>query len=382
MLSMLLKRFSYFENWVLDKLDQEELKIYRKLLAKEKNKTRMDTVVKKELYFPQILYPQMNMPVEWWYFTGHLQSKKQRWGYQFCFFKFHPQVLRVGVIPLTKVRKEPFLVLHFALTDKNKNKFDYWQQAGFTEPQIIRYDKLCLRLKSSSLGFSDKFVIRVKSKIGNLSMEMFPKTEIVKQFSSGYSEMYPGHRTYYVSYPRLSSRGKLTIGDKKYSVSGNSWFDHQKMSMRHHSSLKGWDWFSIMFEDKTELMFFVLRNNKGFIRNHLGGTYIDKKGKIVNLRQENSEIETTSHWKSPHTGILYPSGWRMKIKRLELDVDIIPEVKDQELHTRTFIPTAYWEGACSVKGTKKGRKITGQSYVELTGYDKRLSTKLLYTFMD
>jgi predicted secreted hydrolase len=30
----------------------------------------------------------------------------------------------------------------------------------------------------------------------------------------------------------------------------------------------------------------------------------------------------------------------------------------------------YWEGSVSIEGTRAGRPVTGQGYVELTGYDK------------
>ena len=31
--------------------------------------------------------------------------------------------------------------------------------------------------------------------------------------------------------------------------------------------------------------------------------------------------------------------------------------------------TLYWEGACSVSGTRNGVPVSGNAYVELTGYD-------------
>jgi hypothetical protein len=36
---------------------------------------KLDQIKKKKLLFPGILLPVENVPVEWWYFTGHLQSK-------------------------------------------------------------------------------------------------------------------------------------------------------------------------------------------------------------------------------------------------------------------------------------------------------------------
>jgi len=47
-----------------------------------------------------------------------------------------------------------------------------------------------------------------------------------------------------------------------------------------------------------------------------------------------------------------------------LEIDIIPLINDQELN----VSYRYWEGAVSVNGTKNGKPISGQGYVELTGY--------------
>lgn len=380
--SIPLKRLNHFGNWVLDKLEQKELKVYQKLLAREKDKTHLDSVSKKDLPFPQILYPQQNMPVEWWYFTGHLQNKERRFGYELCFFKFHPQALRFWILPLNKIKNEPLLVLHFALTNKNKQKFDYVQESGINHLQRIDYDRLNLQLDHSSLNFEKGFSLSIKNKIANLSLELKPETKIIKHFSSGFAEMFPRHRTYYLSYPRLKTEGKLQINNKNYAVTGVSWFDHQKMNLLHHSPLRGWEWFSIIFNDHTELMFFVLRTKKGLTRKHLGGTFVKKDGTVINLSQKDAMIKPLSVWKSSHTGIIYPSGWKMNIPKLELEIVITPEVKDQELHDRGITPFAYWEGACKIMGTKADKKIKGQAYVELVGYDKRFFTKLFQSLVD
>ena len=47
-----------------------------------------------------------------------------------------------------------------------------------------------------------------------------------------------------------------------------------------------------------------------------------------------------------------------------LKLDIIPLINDQELN----LSFRYWEGAVTVRGKKDGHPITGQGYVELTGY--------------
>ena len=91
-------------------------------------------------------------------------------------------------------------------------------------------------------------------------------------------------------------------------------------------------------------------------------------------------IEVISNWISPNTNISYPSGWKLNVPKLKLNLNITPDVEDQEIKRMFTTPINYWEGACSVIGSKNGKKIKGQSYVELVGYDQRLSTKILQSF--
>ncbi|MFC1649477.1 lipocalin family protein [Patescibacteria group bacterium] len=82
-------------------------------------------------------------------------------------------------------------------------------------------------------------------------------------------------------------------------------------------------------------------------------------------------------WKSKNTGITYPSGWHITMPKFEIELDVTPCVKEQEVNSRLTTPTSYWEGACEAEGTKKGKNINGKSYVELVGYDNRIMSKLL-----
>ncbi|MBX3329310.1 MAG: lipocalin family protein [Nitrospira sp.] len=57
---------------------------------------------------------------------------------------------------------------------------------------------------------------------------------------------------------------------------------------------------------------------------------------------------------------------------LDLVLDVTPLLADQELRTLRSTKVSYWEGAVAVTGTKQGRPVKGQGYVELTGYAERL----------
>ncbi|MEO7003500.1 MAG: lipocalin family protein [Ktedonobacterales bacterium] len=45
-----------------------------------------------------------------------------------------------------------------------------------------------------------------------------------------------------------------------------------------------------------------------------------------------------------------------------------PLLRDQELVTARSTSVAYWEGAVNIQGQANGATVSGEGYVELTGY--------------
>jgi predicted secreted hydrolase len=76
--------------------------------------------------------------------------------------------------------------------------------------------------------------------------------------------------------------------------------------------------------------------------------------------------QATGAWTSPHTGGVYPSGWRVRVPGAHVNVVLTPQVLDQELANGVG-GVSYWEGAVDVRDAVSGRSV-GLGYVELTGY--------------
>jgi predicted secreted hydrolase len=51
-----------------------------------------------------------------------------------------------------------------------------------------------------------------------------------------------------------------------------------------------------------------------------------------------------------------------------LDLRIAAVLDSQEMHSGLASQLAYWEGAVTIAGTKRGAAITGRGYLEMTGY--------------
>lgn len=357
----------------LDYLREIEIDSYKKLLRLTGGK-RLNSLKKKEIT-EKVLIPGKRVQLEWWYFTGHLKSEKNEYGFEYCIFKFHPKAFRFGFIPLSFVKQEPFLVLHTAITDKTGNKFYFEEDTGVIHKDHIDYDKLDLKLDEATLKYGKIFEVKSKQ----MDLKITPIKKLVKHFEEGYHLMdaRPKSPTYYVTYPRSKVRGNIEIEGEKINITGQSWFDHQKCVMPQRSHLLGWDWFSVMFNDNTELMLITLRDKRGLQNYNRMGTYINNGGDTIKINPKDFKVKHLGLWKSKKTGITYPAGWNIAVPKLKINLKITPYVNEQEVDSRLTTPTSYWEGACKVEGTKKGKKIEGKSYVELVGYDKRILSKLI-----
>jgi predicted secreted hydrolase len=85
------------------------------------------------------------------------------------------------------------------------------------------------------------------------------------------------------------------------------------------------------------------------------------------VSREDVQLTVLDSWKSPHSGGVYPSRWRLRVEKLGLDLTVTPKLADQELP----VSVRYWEGAVDLEGSREGQPLKGRGYVELTGYAER-----------
>jgi len=88
-----------------------------------------------------------------------------------------------------------------------------------------------------------------------------------------------------------------------------------------------------------------------------------KDGRTIHLPPGSVSETPTGSWRSPVTGITYPSGWKLTVPEGVLTVT--PLQKDQELVVAASQAGAYWEGDSVVSGMIDGRPVRGKSYAEV-----------------
>ena len=60
--------------------------------------------------------------------------------------------------------------------------------------------------------------------------------------------------------------------------------DHEFGTSFLEKEQTGWDWFSLQFEDGSDLMLFQLRRSDGSVDPHSSGTWISADGRSVPIR--------------------------------------------------------------------------------------------------
>jgi predicted secreted hydrolase len=322
-----------------------------------------------QINFPRDHYPHNQFRTEWWYFTGNLKTPDDRaFGYQVTFFRhgYRPALTREPVISRFVMNDVKFA--HFAVTDVSSDKFYFdsrvsrgaYGEAGFGDGKRLAW------IDNWELDFDGGFQLKAATKDYAVQLELTPEKPAALQGEEGLSQKADGqgHASYYYSITRLRTSGTVTIGDKNYVIGGSSWFDREWATNQLTPQQAGWNWFAIQLSDGSDIMLYQMRLKDGRIDSHSNGKWIAADGSTTNLAVDDFQLVPAKFWESPANKANYPIEWRLNIPKLDLELEVVPPVKNQELE----LSVVYWEGCIRLKGRRAGKPVDGVGYMELTGY--------------
>ncbi|GCE49308.1 putative secreted hydrolase [Thermosporothrix hazakensis] len=308
-----------------------------------------------------------NNLTEWWYYTGHLTAKEatgklRHYGFEFVIF----QVLRADL--------PPFYASHFAITDKSKGTFQY-DQRRIMSPTIARNDVKGFDLHIGDWtmqGYNGQDHLAASMQNYAITLQLAARKPAALHNGDGLIPYGLAGFSYYYSRTKMNVSGSIVDHGQMLQIEqGQAWMDHQWGDFLTLAS-GGWEWFSLQLHDNSEIMVYYIRDASGKVLATYVG-YVDASGKDIVLPASALHTTILEQWKSPHTGFVYPSGWKIEItdKRIPITLLIKPVLKDQELVVKQTTGNVYWEGAVTVEGQKHGKPVTGDGYVELTGFTKK-----------
>jgi len=324
----------------------------------------------REFVFPEDHGSHSDFRTEWWYLTGNLTtSSGRRFGYQFTLFR---NALAAEQTPRrSRWATRQVYMGHLALTDVDDNRFFAFERfaRGAAGLAGVELDPFRAWLEDWELGSDDSSpAFRLKASAGEiaLDLELATTKPVVLQGEAGLSRKgsEPGNASYYYAFTRLATSGQIRLEGRELEVRGNSWLDREWSTSALEPNQSGWDWFALQLDDGTDLMVYQMRRDDGRPDPVSSGSRIGADGTRFALSWSDFQLEVLDWWTSPETGVRYPSGWRLRLPGDQLDLQIEPLMRDQELN----LSVLYWEGAVRVEGTRGSSPISGRGYVELTGY--------------
>ena len=292
---------------------------------------------------------------EWWYTTGHLQATDGRqFGFEFVIF----QSERFGY-PVV-------YAAHFAITDHQAQQFS-WAERVDSHPRPPSTLPVVLSVADWSLQITDN-QLALSAGMDNYALQLALRSikPPVLESPGGFFTWAPATGSYYYSRTRLAVQGTLRVGTADLAVQGQAWMDHQWGNFIVGNQ-GGWNWFAIQLDDGRDVMLWQTHDTEGSVV-LASGTLVDPEGHPQYLSADAFRIQSTDSWQSPHSGALYPSGWKIAIPAARLQLTVTPILQDQELQTVRSTGVMYWEGEVEIAGFADNRPVNGKGYVELTGY--------------
>lgn len=320
---------------------------------------------------------------EWWYYTGHLRAKTgQRYGFELTFFRSATGLPGLPATDASTWGVPELYVAHFAVSDLDRKQFLVAEQLGRPHPQRAGASASDYHVWIGDwlvgLDEQGRHHLRATSQDATLDLTLDSDKPPAIHGKDGISQKAPcvGCASHYYSLTRLKGAGTLAVGGKPLPVEAQAWMDHEFGSNQLSSEQIGWDWFSVQLTNDEELMVYLLRRKDGTLEPTSSGTLVDRTGKTTHLALNELSVEVLDHWVSPKTKARYPMGWRLRVPGRGLDLTLRAEMPDQELVLDDNTGVSYWEGACRASGQQGNTPVTGQAYVEMTGYNKPFSQKI------
>ncbi len=306
-----------------------------------------------------ILLPQDESPhrttMEWWYYTGHLWTQAgDRYGFEFTIFQTFASVGGESQVGYAS---------HFAMSDPQKRDHVYDQKIIAPPDVYADFDLTVDDWTIRGDGTQD----RLKAFMEGFAIDLTCVSEKPPAFNGqrGIIDMGSGATSFYYSKTRMEVTGTLTVAGTQEPVTGMAWSDHQWGDFSVGGS-KGWDWFSLQLDDRTELMLFLLHYPDDHIA-VTGGTFVDADGCCSTFSDH--QVTALGTWESlKFDNTVYPMGWDLEVPEHDLVLNIQPTFEDQELDCLATTLNTYWEGEVEVTGTRAGKPVAGLGYVELAGY--------------
>src|SRR6202789_131289 len=276
--------------------------------------------------FPRDNFDHPDFQTEWWYYTGNLKAADgHEFGFELTFFR---EGLNRNVEKPSDWSASDVYLAHLALSDISGAQFYHRERLNRAGPGIAGASAETGRIWNGNWqidwkgnaqnlrAISDQFGLQLA--LESQKPPVIHGIDGISQKSAG-----AGRASHYVSLTRLAVGGDIELNEKKFTVTGTAWMDHEFFTQQLHAEQVGWDWLSLQFDDDTELMLFRIRRKDGSIDPFSSGTYVDAAGKSIHLAQKDFALRPLGEtWASDSDRAVYPIHWQVTVPSLKINVQI------------------------------------------------------------
>jgi predicted secreted hydrolase len=314
--------------------------------------------------FPRDHFNHPEFQTEWWYYTGNLRDPQgRRFGFELTFFR---QGIDRAKQPAAVWDVRDAWLAHLALSDIDGGRFLHAERLNRSGAGLAGASSGLARVWNGNwraqwdLPGGTQQIEAIDPRFSfDLTLRAL-KPPVIHGIH-GVSQKAPGagHASHYISFTRLETRGSVVLEGRTFQVEGLSWMDHEFFTNQLDAAQTGWDWFSLQFDDGTELMLFRLRRTGGDADPYSAGTYIDTRGRATHLVRDAFSVTPGKLWHK------YPVEWTVRVPSLGIAVETATRLPQQELDSQR---NPYWEGSVEIAGSRRG-----SGYVEMTGYARPIA---------
>jgi predicted secreted hydrolase len=319
--------------------------------------------------FPRDHFSHPEFRTEWWYYTGNLRATDgRRFGFELTFFRHALEPALPDSANVWDIRD--VWMAHLALSDLDGKRFLNTERLNRSASGLAGVDANRRLVWNGNWNIqwtnaTDQHLRAVGDTFAyDFTLHSAKPPVIHGQNGVSQKSAGAGRASHYISLTRLETKGRLTLDGKQYDVEGLAWMDHEFFSHSMESNMAGWDWFSLQFDDGSELMLYRLRRKDGTIEPLSSGTYIEPSGRTRTLQLSDFSLQPGRRWTSPDTRAEYPVEWAVRVPGLGIDCRVTTRLDSQELTAKSASSPSYWEGAVEISGSR-----TGRGYLEMTGYN-------------
>lgn len=297
---------------------------------------------------------------EWWYFTGNLETAEGRhFGYQLTFFTAaKPSAAALD----SDWAGNTMWMAHLALTDVEAGSHQAFERFSRQHPGLAGAEAAPFHVWLDDWQVHEVaagWQLQAAEQGIAIDLLLQPLKPPVLQGDAGLSRKSdtPGNASYYYSMTRLATQGSMVVDNVNYQVEGLSWLDREWSTSALDADQNGWDWFSLQFDDGTELMVYQLRERDGGVDPLSEGSWTAVDGVQQRLNATALALEPLDWWTGPD-GIDYAVRWRLQHRDTTYIVEALLDAQ--------YLPLAlpYWEGAVQIRHEQSGT-IAGRGYLEM-----------------